>query len=62
MSDKRNNAPEKEADQMKNPSPIGTQHNPVSSPRETTNPVEEDLAEREKVQRQDEERRARESE
>lgn len=62
MSDQRNNAPDKETERLKNPSPIGTQQNVVSSPRETTNPVEEDLAEREKVQRQEKERRAREAE
>jgi hypothetical protein len=62
MSDKRNPAPDKDIDRLKNPSPIGTQHNPVSSPRETTNPVEEELAEQKKSKREQEERRARESE
>lgn len=62
MSDKRKNAPDEETGRLKNPSPIGTQHNPVSSPGDTSNPVEKELAEREKFQREEERRRAADSE
>jgi hypothetical protein len=62
MSEKRRKAPDEEIRRLKNPSPIGTQQNPVSSPGEAGNPVEEELAEREKVRREEERRRADESE
>jgi hypothetical protein len=58
MSEKRNNIRSKETNGLKNPSPIGTQQNPVSNPAETSNPVEQELAEREKFQREEEKRRA----
>lgn len=61
MSDKKHAAPDTEIDHLKNPSPIGSQHNPVSSPREESNPVKDELAEREKYKRQQEERRAKKS-
>ena len=50
--EEKEGVPKKDAVHMKNPSPIGTQQNPVSNPREATNPVEEELEEREKFRRE----------
>ena len=50
MTEKNNR--KDEDNPMKNPSPIGTQHNPVSNPDESRNPVEEALEEREKFKRE----------
>lgn len=47
-----NNKRDKEDNRLKNPSPIGTQQNPVSNPDDSQNRVEEDLEEREKFKRE----------
>lgn len=51
MKEKRKEAPEENADRLKNPSPIGTQQSPVSKPRESKNPVEEELEQRNEFER-----------
>lgn len=57
MTDEPENSPEDEdlteadADRLKNPSPVGTQHNPVSNPPETKNPMKDELDDREEFLR-----------
>lgn len=49
--EKEERVPERNAGYLKNPSPIGTQQNPVSNPREAADPVEEELEAREKFRK-----------
>jgi len=46
MSEENKTPLELKTQGLKNPSPIGTQRNPVSSPDERKNPVEKELEER----------------